>query len=372
MSDRNMGKAKVLHIIDHLGVGGAQILIQSILPGLNEYFEIHLVVIGKGNDTGRIHLENVHCVRYGKWNFIGAYRYIKKYMSDNTISIVHCHLQKSICIGATLAKFSGSNVVLHEHGYVLEGNRVYLLIMRVLRSVTIKYVAVSNVVKNVLVDKLKIDSNNVWRIYNCIDYSRLKGFYNTANAIKVSLQINEDDFIIGYLGRLDKVKGVFDIVKMAIELERRECRYKCLVVGSGDLEKRMKRLVKKKGLEKKVIIPRIERNTYEYCSLFDIAVMPSYHEAFGITVLELSYMGIPLIGYDIEGLNEILNHEEDALLCPAGDTSMLATNAMRLCYDRELREKLRKNIKNIHKRYYCERSISEVAKLYKFIFSQKK
>ncbi len=71
-----------------------------------------------------------------------------------------------------------------------------------------------------------------------------------------------------------------------------------------------------------------------------MVVVPSLWEGLGIAALEAMAMGRPVIASDVDGLREIITHERDGLLVPAGDVAALAAAISRLMADRVLAERL--------------------------------
>ena len=73
---------------------------------------------------------------------------------------------------------------------------------------------------------------------------------------------------------------------------------------------------------------------------FDLSLLPSRGETFGLVVIEAMAAGIPVIGTNAEGVPEIIRQEENGMLVPPRDSDALA-NAMRhLTEDNGLRERL--------------------------------
>jgi glycosyltransferase involved in cell wall biosynthesis len=62
----------------------------------------------------------------------------------------------------------------------------------------------------------------------------------------------------------------------------------------------------------------------------DIFVMPSRFEGFGLVAAEAMAAGLPVVASDIEGLREVVEHEETGYLCPAGDSRHLAGRLLEL------------------------------------------
>lgn len=78
------------------------------------------------------------------------------------------------------------------------------------------------------------------------------------------------------------------------------------------------------------------------CSKADIFVLPSFAEGVPIVLMEAMSMGIPCISTRIAGIGELIEHNENGLLCHAGDSKSLTECMHRLVIDSNLRNKLGK------------------------------
>ena len=90
-------------------------------------------------------------------------------------------------------------------------------------------------------------------------------------------------------------------------------RYRFVIVGDGAQRKELHDQTIRLGLKEKVIFTGLCKNTAEVMIAFDMAVVPSRREAFGIAAVELMQMRIPVIASAVGGLVELLHRP------PAGD-----------------------------------------------------
>jgi glycosyltransferase involved in cell wall biosynthesis len=77
-------------------------------------------------------------------------------------------------------------------------------------------------------------------------------------------------------------------------------------------------------------------------------------------------MGVPLVASDVGGLHEILEHEVDALLVPAGDPGMLADAVTRLVADADLRARLARNARDkVNARFLAAPMVDRYLEVYR-------
>ncbi len=151
----------------------------------------------------------------------------------------------------------------------------------------------------------------------------------------------EEAFVAGLVGRIEAGKGQH----VAVEAFARAAVPGALLVlcgspqGEAYLEE-LKARIRALGIESSV---RILPFTFEVPTLmgaFDVSLLPSRRETFGLVVIEAMAAGLPVIATRAGGVPEIVDHGETGLLFDPGDTETLARHIRRLAEDASLRESL--------------------------------
>jgi glycosyltransferase involved in cell wall biosynthesis len=153
------------------------------------------------------------------------------------------------------------------------------------------------------------------------------GLREGAAALREKLGLSEAAFVFGFMGRLNRDKGINELVDAFHQLDDDACRL--VLFGRHDETA----LVEPETRETIETDPRIIAAGWTDevpCALtiFDALVLPSYREGFPNVLLQGSAMGVPLIATDINGSNEIVVPGETGYLVPARDAGALA-DAMR-------------------------------------------
>ena len=163
---------------------------------------------------------------------------------------------------------------------------------------------------------------------------------------RCELKISRDDTVIGFMGRLVMEKGIETLIQSLPILGTRP--YRCLIVGSGPDEARLRELVAKNHLQDKVIFTGYVSHDEAalWLTLFDICVLPSrttpnWKEQFGRVVLESLACGTPVVGSDSGEIPSLLRKTgaEDAIF-PEGNAEALSNVLIKLCDNPAAREKL--------------------------------
>ena len=144
--------------------------------------------------------------------------------------------------------------------------------------------------------------------------------------------------LLGAVGRLDTGKGI-DVLIRALEFL--PDNYCVVVVGAdGGRGPELEKLASTLGVEHRCRFVGFQRNRFEWMRAFDLLVLPSRWEGFGLVLLEAGSAGVPIVASDIAPLNEIIRHGVDGLLVPVGDPLSLASAVEHLISDPDLGEQL--------------------------------
>ena len=151
-----------------------------------------------------------------------------------------------------------------------------------------------------------------------------KELYNS-NKTKHDLGISLNSKVIIFVGRVNKDKGIFNLINSIINLNTKSHKYCLLIIGPLDIknseEKENFYKIKKK-------YPNIIKyydysdNIPKYLSVSDLFCLPSTREGFGTSVIEAAAMKVPVLVSDIYGLNEIVNKNNGYLLDNINDTEI--------------------------------------------------
>lgn len=118
------------------------------------------------------------------------------------------------------------------------------------------------------------------------------------SALKPSLGINENDFVVGFCGRICKEKGIRELIDGFKLFRQTHTSSKLLLVGSFDTRDILPEEYKNEIERNPDIIStgQIEKSKLPlYYSLMDVFVFPSYREGFGMCVIEASAMEVPVL-----------------------------------------------------------------------------
>ena len=239
-----------------------------------------------------------------------------KYIKRNSISVIVGHTPK----GALIAMTSGfiaraPKRIYFRHGLVYEtskGLKRFILktVDRFCGLLATKIVCVSPSVMEVsLKDKLGPKSKHLILgngTCNGVDTERFdKNNFNTEsiNQLKHKYQI-QSNFVIGYVGRLVRDKGIIELVEAFIKFNQTFETSKLLLVGMFEDRDALPELTKSLIKTHPDIICTGYINNAEvdaHYALFDVFILPSYREGFPTVILEASSMELPVLTTNATG-----------------------------------------------------------------------
>ena len=148
-----------------------------------------------------------------------------------------------------------------------------------------------------------------------------------------------------YVGRLRHYKSVDVAVRALPEILRTLPDLRFSIVGSGLAETSLQALVQELGLADHVQFHGHVSDTEKIHLLQQahVVVNTSMKEGWGLTVLEANACGTPVVGADVPGLRDSVQHGKTGLLVPYGDPEALAESLCTLFTDHDRREQMRQN-----------------------------
>jgi glycosyltransferase involved in cell wall biosynthesis len=141
--------------------------------------------------------------------------------------------------------------------------------------------------------------------------------------------------VIGTVAHLFPRKGLEYLVETMDHLKKVFPRIFLVIVGTGDFqyERRLRKQVEHLGLTENVLFAGFQDYPELFISEFDIFVLPSISEGFGIVLLEAMALGKPIVASNIGGIPEIVQHEKTGLLVPSANVEDLCQGLLTLLND---------------------------------------
>jgi glycosyltransferase involved in cell wall biosynthesis len=168
-----------------------------------------------------------------------------------------------------------------------------------------------------------------------VDLQRFKPNPQVRESVRKELGLKEDTLLLLYVGRLNRDKGIPELLEAFGLNAEKHPKSRLFLVGPD--EEGMERLIDSaSGILRVGYTDQPER----YMAAADIFVLPSHREGFGSTVIEAAACGLPAVASRIYGLTDAVVDGETGLLHERGSVKSLAAALAKLSSDPELRHRM--------------------------------
>lgn len=166
------------------------------------------------------------------------------------------------------------------------------------------------------------------------------------SAVRGELGIGPDQFVIGHAGRITPWKGQHYLIEAFARIAGDFPNVVLLLAGSpvfdnDSYERRLRATAASLGLQERVIFAGYRHDLSNVLAAMDLFAFTSVEkDTSPLALLSAMSSGLPIVAFDIDGVRELMDADENFLLVTAGDEAEFATALDRLITDRELRLRL--------------------------------
>jgi glycosyltransferase involved in cell wall biosynthesis len=367
---------KVLHVIWDIDQGGAQTYLNSLVRSCKEqglHSEVAVLTLpGIYSDYLMEHTDNVHYLNFlHGFDCFGAARL---YLTTKKIApdVIHVHANSIISTLALL--LTRIPLVYTEHGAGVmrdypRGRLIEYLLYSILGKWINIFIAVSNAMKEKMVNANYKIANKIIIIPNGVDCNLLIS-QNILHKIPDQL-LNTQVYKIGIAGRLTKIKGIDLFLATAEEVVKRHANVFFFVIGDGELKTELHDMMTKLGLNDYVFFLGYRDDAVALMRHFDVYLMTSHYESFGLTIIESMAQEVPVVAAKAVGpFAEIVDHTIDGILVASREPVALADAIIRLLADEPKRKQMGINAgQKVRERFSIDKNASTVRDCYKKICS---
>ncbi|MCK4579701.1 MAG: glycosyltransferase family 4 protein, partial [Dehalococcoidia bacterium] len=217
----------------------------------------------------------------------------------------------------------------------------------------------------------KICDRDIIVVPNGIDLEQFENL--SRKRARSELQIEEQEKVILFVGKLLPVKGVQYLIQAMDIIRRREADARLLLVGDGDQRDCLRSLVKQLNLGKHVTFVGWVSNEKvpKYMAASDVFVLPSLSEGFALVILEAMASGLPIVATRVGGLPDIVKERRNGFLVEPRSPMEIAEKILLLSADGELRRRFSRNNKRKVKAYSWPAVVTRIEEIYLSCLSAK-
>jgi len=345
---------RVSHVITRLIVGGAQENTISTVLGLKRKPEVEVELLSGPSEGTEGSLKAgisdlviipdlvrpVH-----PWHDVRAYNELIRHFREFCPRIVHTHSGKAGVLGRLAAHKAGVPIIIHTiHGPSFGtfqstlANWIFCTAERIAGRVTTHFISVADAMTQQYLAAGIGKPEMYSRIFSGFS---LTPFLTATNdlVLRQKLGIGQDDFVIGTVARLFKLKGHDEILRMAPALLRKYPKIKFLFVGGGPWRERLEEKIRSLGLEKQFVFTGLvpPGEVHQYIGIMDILIHLSRREGLPRALPQAMAAGKPVVSYNCDGACEACIEGQTGFLVKVGDQDLLEKRIATLVDHAELR-----------------------------------
>ncbi|MEI6049396.1 MAG: glycosyltransferase family 4 protein [Bacteroidota bacterium] len=226
---------------------------------------------------------------------------------ENEFDIIHAHDWLAYPAGIAAMEVSGKPLVIHVHAtdFDRSGGNVNPDVYRIEKSgmdAASKIITVSNLTRDIVINKYHINPNKVETVYNAVEPVEI-----SENLI---IKKGFDEKVVTFLGRITLQKGPEYFIEAAYKVLQVMDNVRFVMAGSGDMMEKMMRRAAALKITDRFHFTGFLKGTdvFSMLDMSDVYIMPSVSEPFGISPLEAMQSNVPVIISKQSGVAEILTH----------------------------------------------------------------
>ena len=226
---------------------------------------------------------------------------------EGQFDVIHAHDWLTYFAGIAAKRVSGKPLVVHMHATSFDRSssdnidtRVYE-IERAGMAAADRVIAVSNLTRNIVIEKYNIPAEKVVTVHNAVRFAEKENELPERGV---------EDKIITFLGRITFQKGPDYFVEAAAKVLKRVPNVRFVMAGSGDMMNHVIRRVARLGIADRFHFTGFLKgdDVHKMFQLSDVYIMPSVSEPFGISPLEAMRANVPSIISKQCGVAEVLDY----------------------------------------------------------------
>ena len=359
-------KKHILFILPYLNQGGTEKQALSLIKGLSDRYKISLLA-PDGKGAPQFRALPILQREYTKWeiNFFKGFpeliAAIKEIQKEQPIDLVHIHGAHELMLSVHLA-LRKVPIIFTVHGYHGAGAKFsYQMSCWFSNWLADRVICVCEAEYNLLCE-LGLSKKKLHLIYNGVQEPILNFEKSLEFARKFQLD-PASQIILGTAARLDEAKGLTYLLQAFAKLEGANLRL--VIAGNGELEASLKQEAQELGISDRVIFTGYLDDLPNLMQLFDIFVLPSLQEPFGLVCAEAMSQSKPVVVTRVGGLAEQVINEQTGFIVMPRDPDGLATKLQELINDRDLCDRFAKGGYSRYRQLFSnEIMLEKTAQLY--------
>jgi glycosyltransferase involved in cell wall biosynthesis len=363
------GRVRVLEVMATGTNGGAQEHVHSLVTRLNpECYEVRVVSLSHGSSVRRLQRAGIDVTVIDEPDDRKAVRELADSVASFAPEIIHNHMYRAEVIGTLAALQLGEKgckrpaviSTVHSSRIRCVDDRQTI---RQLTPLMDRLIVVSRAIEEKVREEGRVGAP-VSLIHNGVDLQR----YNHQQpccTLHDEYSIPEDAPIVGVVARLEAEKGHRTLIDAWPEVLAAVPNAWLLVIGEGSERDALEAEAASLGVNERVVFTGRREDVPAVTAALDVAVLPSYREAQGLSVLEAMALSRPVVASNVGGIPGMIEDGVTGLLVPPNDCDALAAALIKLLTDHPYADMIaRRGHDLVHERFCIELMVNSIESIY--------
>ncbi len=291
-------------------------------------------------------------------------RAITDIVNHHGIDIIHAHVGRDYLVSAFASRRTQARLVLTRHHYLpIKRNLIYRLMLEDVAAV----IAVSESVRESIIERLAIPIERVHTIPNWIDVSRFRPI--DREAARSMFQFRST-LVVACIGQITPAKGQEEFIRAAARAVTMRPDIHFVIAGEekedgSPFTQQLTHLIDTLGLNGKVSFLGHVHHIPELLAAVDVVVVPSWDEGFSLVTIEAMAAGRAVMASNVGSIAGIITENTTGLLFPPRDSKAMAEKLLWLLWDTGMRERLGHHAQHeVAERFGRDQVIDRIESLY--------
>jgi glycosyltransferase involved in cell wall biosynthesis len=362
-------RIRVVEILATGSNGGAQEHLFSLVSRLDhERYDVSIVALTPGSAVRKLQKAGFSVTVIDEVDDAIAVGALATHLADVRADVIHNHMYRAETVGTRAAIALGE--VGHRKPYVV--STVHSSRIRsdedrqTLRDLTPRMdqlIAVSRMIVHKIEDEGRVGAP-VRLIYNGVDLSRYE-HQEACCTLPDEYGMEPGSQIVGVVARLEQEKGHPTLLEAWPLVLRAVPDAYLLIVGEGSKRDALEAQARELRIAHRVVFTGRRDDVPAVTAALDVAVLPSYREAQGLSILEAMALSRPVVASNVGGIPEMIEDGRTGLLVPPHDAPALAAGIIRLLTDHPYADTIgRAGHDLVHDRFCIELMVSAIETIY--------